>query len=161
LENRRCSETPLTKPYFHFNEDGRHLCLKVVMIDVVAKTSSWSFIHTSEHLGKPKVYLIWTRNSLPPDSYWRGLLENYPQYSSIILCLVNIRALQDFLETVLDDPIDAAKEDSIFALYHALMSPVSPTLPKKAKKTLENGLAFYLGIIALQAITTCGSRYAT
>jgi hypothetical protein len=125
-----CPEAPWIKPYFRFSENNRHLSLREIKIDEIAKSSSWCLMHPNGKLGEPKDYMAWTKNPPPPDAYWQEMLETHPQHSEVILYLINIRALQDFLEMTLDTTPHVAKEGDILALYHALMNTVTQSVAK-------------------------------
>ncbi|KAI9691972.1 MAG: hypothetical protein M1820_009650 [Bogoriella megaspora] len=124
LEDDTCPWDPYTKPFFRFETGGQQLVLKGLSIDTISERSPLCYMHADERLGDVRDYTFWTRNPSISDLDWEALREAYPQHTTAILRLWNIKALQDFTSTALDGSPSEASDASVLALHHSLMSQV-------------------------------------
>ena len=129
----RCPQTPSTTPIFEFREDGRQLCVKGVVIDVITARSGLCYMHIDERIGDPMDYSSWTRNPPLVESDFKTTLGLLPQYSTACLQLWNLRTLRDFIDISLGGQPMVVGEPRILALYRCLMSQCNDTVPDEGK----------------------------
>jgi len=64
----RDMKIPVPEPIFSFEDEGRQLCVKGVIIDTIVARSDSSYMHVDERIGAPPDYASWTRNQPLPES---------------------------------------------------------------------------------------------
>lgn len=131
LGKEKLPDFPSSQSIFEFKNQDRHLHVKGVVVDEILSASHNAYMHVDERIGSPEDYNNWTKNPRPTDAWYRSMLASYPENSSDILRVWNVRVLMDFIALGLGcHPADASQH-SVLALFRTFMSQIHQDIAEK------------------------------